>query len=130
MIFFYFQYKITSFWQPLDIQNTKYLYIKLEKAVDIYKNQTKNHSVIANIYKVYIICTPNCDAFRNSSFSLLSIMEYYKRSRWRVFYFLYPRSHSTRIVFALFGNLVSFLVLPLRCLWQWHCPFLALVLLN
>ena len=35
-----------------------YIYIK--------KAQTKNHSVLVKLYKVYIICTPKCDAFGNS----------------------------------------------------------------
>ena len=63
-------------------QNTEYNYIhfesyiykKLKEAVEIYKDQTKNHSVWAKIPKGYI-CTPKCDAFGNSFFSLLSIME-------------------------------------------------------
>ena len=54
---------------------------KLKEAVEIYKNQTKNHSVLAKIYKVYIICTPKCDAFGSSFFLLLSIMECYKPNR-------------------------------------------------
>ena len=86
-----------------------YIYKKLIKAVEIYKNQTKNHSVLAKTYKVYTICTPKCDAFGNSSFPLLSIMEYYKPSRWQMPYFLYPPLHSTRILFASSGNLVNVL---------------------
>ena len=63
-----------NFW-TFKIQNTEYNYIfvesyiykKLKEAVEIYKNQTKNtHCVLAKIYKVYIICTPKCDAFGNS----------------------------------------------------------------
>ena len=54
-----------NFW-TFKTQNTQYNYIyvendiykKLEEAVGIYKNQTKNHSVLAKVYKVYIICTP------------------------------------------------------------------------
>ena len=46
-----------------------------------YKNQTKNPSVLAKIYKVYIIRAPISDAFGNIFFSLLSIMECYKPSR-------------------------------------------------
>ena len=61
------------------VQN--YIYKKLEEAVEIYKNETKNHSVLAKIYKVYIICTPKCDAFGNSFFPLLSKMECYKQNR-------------------------------------------------
>ena len=103
-----------NFW-TFKIQNTEYNYIyvesyiykKLKEAVEIYKNQTKKHSVLAKIYKVYIICTPKCIAFGNSFFPSVSIMECYKPSRWRMFYFLYPPSHSTRIVFASFGNLVN-----------------------
>ena len=52
-----------------------YIYKKLKEAVEIYKNQTKNHSVLSKIYKVSITCTPKCDAFRNSFFPFLSIME-------------------------------------------------------
>ena len=67
-------------------QNTEYNYIyvenyiykKLKEAVEICKNQTKNHCVLAKIYKVYIIFTPKCDAFGNSFFPLLRIMECYK----------------------------------------------------
>ena len=77
--------------------------------MEIYKNQTKNQSVLAKILKVYIICTPKCDAFGNSFFPLLSIMECYKPNRWRMFYFLYPPLHSTRIVFTSFGDLVNVL---------------------
>ena len=64
-----------------DIHIENYIYKKLKEAVEIYKNQTKNHSVLAKIYKVYIICTPKCDAFGNSFFPLLSIMECYKSNR-------------------------------------------------
>ena len=52
-----------------------YAYKKLKQAVEIYKNQTKKNSVLSKIYKVYIICTPKCDAFGNSFFPLLSRME-------------------------------------------------------
>ena len=64
-----------------DIHIENYIYKKLKEAVEIYKNQTKNHSVLAKISKVYIICTPKCDAFGNSFFPLLSIMECYKPNR-------------------------------------------------
>ena len=64
-----------------DIHIENYIYKKLKEAVEIYKNQTKNHSVLAKIYKVYIICTPKCDAFGNSFFPLLSIMEFYKPNK-------------------------------------------------
>ena len=57
-----------------------YIYKKLKEAVEIRKNQTKNHSVSAKIYKVYIICTPKCDAFGNSFFPLLNIMECYNQT--------------------------------------------------
>ena len=64
-------------------QNTEYNYIyvenyiykKVKEAVEIFKNQTKHQSVLAKIYKVYIICIPKYDAFGNSFFPLLSIME-------------------------------------------------------
>ena len=77
-----------NFW-TFKTQNTEYdhivienyIYKKLKETVEIYKNQTKNHSVLAKIYKVYITCTPKCDAFGNSFFLLLSIMECYKPSR-------------------------------------------------
>ena len=58
-----------------------YIYKKLKEVVEIYKNQTKNQSVLAKIYKVYIIHTPKCDDFGNSFFPLLSIMEWYKPNR-------------------------------------------------
>ena len=58
-----------------------YIYKKLKEAVEIYKNQTKNHSVLAKIYKLYILFTPKCYAFGNSSFPLLSIMKCYKLNR-------------------------------------------------
>ena len=77
--------------------------------MEIYQNQTKNHSILAKISKVYIICTHKCNAFANSFFPLLSIMECYKPNRWRMFNFLYPPLHSTRIVFTSFGDLVNVL---------------------
>ena len=64
-----------------DIHIENYIYKKLKEAVEIYKNQTKNHSVLAKIYKVYIICTPKCDAFGNSFFPLLSIKEFCKPNK-------------------------------------------------
>ena len=57
------------------------MYKKLKEAVEMCKNQTKNHSVLAKISKVYIICTPKCDAFGNSFFPLLKLMECYKPNR-------------------------------------------------
>ena len=71
-----------DFWTS-KTQNTEYNYIyvenyiskKLKEAVKIYKNKTKNRSVLAKIYKVYIISTPKCDEFGNCFFLLLSIME-------------------------------------------------------
>ena len=77
-----------NFW-TFKIQNTEYNYIyvesyiykKLKEAVEIYKNQTKKRSVLAKIYKVYIICTPKCIAFGNSFFPSVSIMECYKPNR-------------------------------------------------
>ena len=56
-----------------------YIYIK--------ETQTKNHSVLVKLYKVYIICTPKCDAFGNT---FPSIARYAHR-------------------FALFGNVVNVL---------------------
>ena len=41
------------------------MYKKLKDAVEIYKNQTKNDSILAKIYKVHIAFTPKFDAFRN-----------------------------------------------------------------
>ena len=46
-----------------DIHIENYIYKKLKEAVEIYKNQIKNPIALAKIYKVYITCTPNCDAF-------------------------------------------------------------------
>ena len=42
-----------NFW-TFKTQNTEYSYIykKLKEAVEIYKDQTKNHSFLAKIYKV------------------------------------------------------------------------------
>ena len=77
-----------NFW-TFKTQNTEYNYIyvenymykKLKESVEIYKNQRKNHNVLEKIGKVYIICTPKCDTFGNSSFPSLSIMECYKPNR-------------------------------------------------
>ena len=77
-----------NFW-TFKTQNTEYNYIyvenyiykKLKEAVEIYKNQTKNYSVLVKIYKVYIIFTPQCDAFGHSFFPLLNIMECCKPKR-------------------------------------------------
>ena len=55
------------------------------------------------------MCTPKCDTFGSSFSPLLSIMKCYKPNRSRIFYFLYPPLHSTRVVFASFGNLVNVL---------------------
>ena len=93
----------------LYIHAKNYIYKKLKETVEICKNQIKNHSALEKIYKVYVKCTPKCDAFGNSFFPSLSIMECYKPSRSRMFYFLYPLLHGTRIVFASFGNLVNIL---------------------
>ena len=57
------------------------LYKKLKEAVEIYKNQIKNHSVLAKYIKYILYCSPKCDAFGNSFVPLLSIMECYKPSR-------------------------------------------------
>ena len=86
MIFIAYNRKLhlfDNFWTSKE-QNTKYNYIyvenyiykKLKEALEIYKNQTKNYSVLVKIYKVYIISTLKCDVFGNSFFPLLSIMEY------------------------------------------------------
>ena len=66
---------LDNFW-TFKTQNTEYnytyvencIYKNLKEAVEICKNQTKNHSALAKIYKVYIICTPKCDAFETVSF--------------------------------------------------------------
>ena len=58
-----------------------YIYKKVKEAKEMYKNQTKSNSVLAKVYKVYIICTPNYDAFGNNFCLLLSIMEGYKPNR-------------------------------------------------
>ena len=71
-----------NFW-TFKTQNTeyKYLYVenyiykKLKEAVEIYIKQTKNHIVLAKIYKAYIMCTPKRDALGNIFFPLLSIKE-------------------------------------------------------
>ena len=94
-----------NFWK-FKTQNTEYdykyvenyMYKKLKDAVEIYKNQTKNDSILAKVYKVYIIFTPKFDAFRNSFFPLLSIMECYTPNWWWMFYFLYPPWHTGRII--------------------------------
>ena len=75
--------------------------------MEIYKNQTKNRTVLGKIHEEYIICTSKYDGFGNSLFLLLSVVECYKPNRRRMFYFLYPSLHSTRIAFASFGNLVN-----------------------
>ena len=110
----------------------------LWKYIQKTKNQTKNHSVLAKTYEVYIICTSKCDAFGNSFFPLLSIIECYKPNRWRMFYFLDPPLHSTCITFASFDYLKNVLqiinqfrlVLPFRWSRHWYCPFPALMVLN
>ena len=85
-------------------QNTEYKYIYVENyiAVEIYKNQTKNYSVLAKIYKVYIICTPRCDAFGNSFFPLLGIMECYNAKQMTNVLFSLPSiaqyMHRFRII--------------------------------
>ena len=50
-----------------------YIYKKLKEAVETYKNQTKNQSLLAKIHKVYIICTRKCDAFGNLYFTILCL---------------------------------------------------------
>ena len=52
-----------------------YIYKKLKEAMEICKNQMKNHSVLAQIYKVYIIFFLEWDAFGNSFLPLLTIMD-------------------------------------------------------
>ena len=56
---------LDNFWR-FKTQNTEYNYIYVE----IYENQT-NPSVLAKIYKIYIMYTSKCDPFRNSLFPLL-----------------------------------------------------------
>ena len=65
---------LDNFW-TFKTQNTEYNYIyvasyiykKLKEAAEICKNQTKNYNVLVKIYKVYIICTPKCDALETVS---------------------------------------------------------------
>ena len=77
MIFITFNRKLhlfDNFW-TFKTKNTEYNYIyvknymhkKLTEAVEIYKNQTKNHNVLGKIYKVYTIYAPKYDVFGNSS---------------------------------------------------------------
>ena len=64
MIFITFNRKVhlsDNFW-TFKTQDTEYNYISVEnymykkpkEAVEIYKNQTKNHSVVAKIYKIFM----------------------------------------------------------------------------
>ena len=81
--------------------------IKNSKRLQKYiKTKQKRQRFKENIC---IIRTPKYDAFGNSFFPLLSIMGCHKPNRCRMFYFPYPPFHSTRIVFASFGNLVNVL---------------------
>ena len=69
----------------------------------MYNNQKiKNHSVLAKIYKVYIICTPKCYAFGNSFFPLLNIIECYKAKQTTNVLFPLPSivqyAHRSRLV--------------------------------
>ena len=84
-----------------------YIYKKFKEVVEIYKKQIKNHSVLAKINKVCIICTPKCDAFKNSFFPLQSLMKCCKPNRLWMVILLYIPLHSLCIVFASFGNLVN-----------------------
>ena len=64
MIFISFNRKLhlSDNFRTLKTQNTEYNYIYIEnyiheilkEAVEMYKNQTKDHSVLAKIYKLYI----------------------------------------------------------------------------
>ena len=63
----------------LYVQN--YIYKKLKEAVEMDKKQTKNHNVLAKIYKICIIRSPICDAFGNNFFPSLTIIECYKLDR-------------------------------------------------
>ena len=64
-----------NFW-TFKTQNTEFnykyvencIYKKLKEAVEIYKSQTKNDSVLAKIIKVYVVFTPKCDVFETVSF--------------------------------------------------------------
>ena len=58
-----------------------YIYKKFKEVVEIYKKQTKIHSVLAEINKVCIICTPKCDTFKNSFFPLQNLMKCCKPNR-------------------------------------------------
>ena len=57
------------------------MYIYIYTHTYIYTKKPKNHCVLAKIYKVYFICTLQCDAFGNSFFPLLSLMECYTLNR-------------------------------------------------
>ena len=102
-----------NFWM-FKTHNTKYnymyvenyIYKKLKEVVEIYKNQTKNQSVLAKIYKVYIIYTPKYDDFgKFLSFTKHNGMVQAKKLKNVLFF--YPPLHSMRIVFAWFGNMVN-----------------------
>ena len=64
-----------NFW-TFKTQNTEYNYIyvenyiykKLKKALEIYKNQTKNPSVLAKTYKIYIYVLLNVMLLETVSF--------------------------------------------------------------
>ena len=82
-------YLIDNFW-TFKTQNNEYNYIfvenyvykKLKEAVETYKNQTKNRSVLEKIFKVYyMLCTPKCDAFGKGFFPLLNMLECFKPNR-------------------------------------------------
>ena len=57
------------------------MYIKNSKRLWKYIKAKYKGSVLAKIYTVFINCTPKCDAFGNSFFPLLRIMEWYKPNR-------------------------------------------------
>ena len=58
-----------------------YIFKKLEEPVEILKKTNKKPESFSGSYKVYILCTPKCDAFGSSFFLLLSIMECYEPNR-------------------------------------------------
>ena len=57
------------------------MYIKNSKRLRKSIKAKHKASVLAKIYTVFIKCTPKCDAFGNSFFPLLRIMEWYKPNR-------------------------------------------------
>ena len=89
------------------IKNSKRLwkYIKTKQKTTAFQRKCIKY-ILYGLINVMILKTVSF-LFENSFFPLLSILECYKPNRWRMFYFLQPPLHSTRIAFASFGNLVN-----------------------